>query len=183
MQKHILAALLLSLLTAPVRSQRLFTRDAVVEFFSETPVEKIEAKNTGGSCVLDTQTGKMEWKVLIKGFKFHKALMEEHFNENYLESSKFPSATFKGEITNLSAVNFGKDGQYPVKVKGKMTIHGVEKEVWVDGVLKVNGATTEVLASLKVLCADYNISIPSVVAGNIAKEILVKISATLAVLK
>lgn len=183
MQKPIVLVALFVLMTQAAFSQKYFSRDAVLSFNSDTPMEKIEGVNKAGTCVLDTKTGKMEWKVLVKGFKFEKALMEEHFNENYMESTKFPNAVFKGEITNLSEINFTQDGKYNVKAKGTMTMHGVSKEINVTGTLKVNKGQLEILSNFAVACADYNISIPSVVKDNIAKEIKVTVSAKLNAMK
>lgn len=167
----------------PGFSQKLFTRDAKIKFSSDTPMEKIEGLNKSGTCVLDAATGKMEWKVLIKGFLFEKALMQEHFNENYMESSKFPNATFSGTVSNLNEVNFGKDGTYNAKVKGKMTIHGVTKDIEVPGTIKVGGGNIELNANFGVACADYGIAIPAVVKDNVAKEIKVMVNALLKPMK
>lgn len=161
------------------QAQKYFTRDARVQFNSDTPVEKIEAVNKSGTSVLDTKTGRMDWKVLIKNFLFEKALMQEHFNENYLESTKYPNATFKGSITNLSEVNFAKDGTYKVTAKGTMTIHGIEQEITVPGTLTIGGGAVKVAADFVVKPADYKIDIPGVVRDNIAKEIAVTIDASL----
>ena len=183
MQKLIVAFFALFLLGTTAHAQKYFTRDAKVKFSSETPMEKIEALNKSGTCVLDVATGKMEWKVLIKGFLFEKALMQEHFNENYMESSSFPNAQFKGQITNLSEINFTQDGKYNVKTTGKMTIHGVERDVNIEGTLKVSKGTLEVLSNFVIKPEDYKIAIPSLVKDNIAKEIKVVVSTTLAPLK
>ena len=164
-------------------AQKFFTRDAKIKFNSETPMETIEAVNKSATCVLDAATGKMEWKVLIKGFLFEKALMQEHFNENYLESSKYPNATFSGAITNLNEVNFAKEGTYTAKVKGKMTIHNVTKDVETTGTIKVSGGNLDVQTNFGVASADYNISIPSVVKDKIAKEIKVIVNAVLKPMK
>ncbi len=180
-QFFVLAILLL--MVSNTYAQKLFTRSAKVQFNSATSMEKIEAKHSSGSCVLDPVTGKMEWKVLIKGFKFEKALMEEHFNENYLESTKFPSAGFKGEMVNLSAVNFAQNGTYKVNVKGQMTIHGVVRDIETTGNVIVTGGKVRLAAAFTVKCADYGISIPSVVAGNIAEQITVQVDADLTPLK
>ncbi|MEO6038613.1 MAG: YceI family protein, partial [Saprospiraceae bacterium] len=174
----LLAALFL-LLAGPLAAQRFFTRDAKVYFDATSPLEKIEATTKSGTCVLDTKTGKMEWKVLIKGFQMEKALMQEHFNENYLESSKFPNAQFKGSIINLSEVNFTQDGKYAAKVKGQLTIHGVTKEVDVTGMVKVNGGAITIASAFQILAADYGISIPALVRDKIAKEIKVSVEALL----
>lgn len=179
MKKLFLLCAALAALTMPATAQKFFTRDAKVQFNSDTPMEKIEAVNKSGTAVIDTQTGKMEWKVLIKNFIFEKALMQEHFNENYMESTKFPSATFKGAVADPASVNFGKDGVYKVKTKGTMEIHGVKKEVEIPGTITVKGGTVAVKSNFVVACADYNIQIPGVVREKIAKEINVAVDATL----
>jgi len=179
MKKVWLMAATACLFLTTTHAQKFMTRDARISFLSEAPLEKIEAINKSGSAVLDAASGRMEWKVLIKNFLFEKKLMQEHFNENYMESDKYPNATFKGELVNAQEVNFGKDGTYNVRAKGKMTIHGVERDIEVPGKITVSGGKLEVMSNFKVACADYNISIPSVVRDNIAKEIAVRVEATL----
>ncbi|MBV6439645.1 MAG: YceI family protein [Haliscomenobacteraceae bacterium CHB4] len=179
MQKRLFILAALFLLAAPMFAQKYFTRDGKVKFFSDASMEKIEAVNKSATAVLDAATGKMEWKVLIKGFLFEKALMQEHFNENYLESSKYPNATFKGEITNLKEVNLGKDGSYTAKVKGRMNIHGVEKDVETTGTVKVSGGAIAIHSGFPVKCSDYNIRIEAAKVSNISNEIKVTVDATL----
>jgi len=178
--KHVLllAAAVLVFASAGT-AQKLFTRNARIQFDSDTPLEKIQAINKSGTGGLDTETGQMEWKVLIKGFVFEKALMQEHFNENYLESDKFPSATFKGELVNLKVLNFAKNGIYSAHAKGKMTIHGVTKDIELPGTLLVGNGNVQIASNFKLLCADYDISIPGVVRDKIAREISVKVDALL----
>ncbi len=183
MQKLCTFAALLLLATGPLTAQRFFTRDAHVYFNATSSLEKIEATTKSGTCVLDTKTGKMEWKVLVKGFQMEKALMQEHFNENYMESSKFPSAQFKGAITNLSEVNFTQDGKYSAQVKGLLTMHGVTKDVNLSGTVKVNKGSISLFSSFIVLPGDYDISIPSLVREKIAKEIKVSVEALLQPMK
>ena len=175
--------ILLGTLAVPAPAQRFFTRDAKVQFYSDAPMEKIEAVNKSGTAVIDTKTGNMEWKVLIKNFIFEKALMQEHFNENYLESSKFPNATFKGTLADVSSVNFGKDGAYNTRVKGALEIHGVKKDIEVPGTITVAGTTLKINSVFTVAVADYNISIPGVVRDKIAKEVKVTVDAVLNPLK
>jgi polyisoprenoid-binding protein YceI len=183
MQKILVVLAVIAFGAAPALAQKYFTRDGKIQFNSDTPAEKIEGKNKTATAVLDAATGNLEFAVLIKGFQFPKALMQEHFNENYLESDKFPKSTFKGVISNLSEVNFAKDGNYNVKVKGKMTMHGVTKDVEIPGMIKVSGGKLEVTSTFNVACEDYDISIPSVVKDSIAKEIKVMVNATLQPLK
>lgn len=179
MKKRILLGLLYCALALSTSAQRYFTRDAKVQFNSDAPMEKIEAVNKSGTAVIDTKTGKMEWKVLIKGFLFEKALMQEHFNENYMESGKYPNAIFKGELTDLSGVHFDKDGTYKVKAKGTIEIHGVKKDIEVPGTIIVSGGSVRINANFILACADFNIQIPGVVRDKIAKEVAIKIDAAL----
>lgn len=179
MHKRLLALFVLFALAAPTYAQKYFTRDGKVRFASKASMEKIEAVNKSATAVLDAATGKMEWKVLIKGFLFEKALMQEHFNENYLESSKYPNATFKGEITNLSEVNLSKDGTYTAKVKGKLTMHGVERDVETTGTIKVAGGAITLHSDFVVKCSDYNVKIEAAKVTNISNEINVSVDATL----
>jgi uncharacterized protein YdeI (BOF family) len=183
MQKIIVAFFALFLLGTTAYAQKYFTRDAKVKFSSETPMEKIEALNKSGTCVLDAATGKMEWKVLIKGFLFEKALMQEHFNENYMESSTYPNAQFKGQITNLNEVNFAKDGKYNAVVTGKLTIHGVTKDITTNGALTVANGTIKLNAGFSLLMGDYGIDIPSLVSDKVAKEAKILIDAALEPMK
>ncbi|HMX39396.1 MAG TPA: YceI family protein [Saprospiraceae bacterium] len=183
MKKTLFALALLLAASVTGHAQKYFTRDAKIKFNSDSKVEKVEAVNKTGTCVLDAATGKTEWKVLIKGFNFEKALMQEHFNENYLESGKFPNSTFLGTITNLSDVKFAQDGTYKVNVKGKMTMHGVSKDIEVPGTIKVSGGNLEISSNIKVACSDYNITIPSVVADKLSNVIDVAISAQLKPMK
>lgn len=164
-------------------AQKYFTREGKVSFFSDAKIEKIEAQNKTATSVYDAETGKLEFAVLIKGFQFEKALMQEHFNENYMESDKFPKATFKGNIGDFKSVNLSKDGVYPVKVKGQLTIHGVTKDVETEGKFTVKGGVITATSSFTVAIADYNIQIPAVVRDNIAKTVKIDISAPLQELK
>lgn len=164
-------------------AQKYFTKTGVISFFSDTPIEKIEAHNKSTNCVLDIATGKIEFGVLVKGFQFEKALMQEHFNENYMESSKFPKASFKGQIDNYSKIDPAKNGKTTVKVSGDLTIHGVTKKITTDAVINVVNGKIDADAQFNILVADYNISIPALVKDQIAKSVKVKVDATLELLK
>ena len=157
--------------------QKYFSKSGKVTFQSKAPTETIEATNTSASTVIDVASGAMEWAVLIQGFKFEKALMQEHFNENYMESGTYPKAKFKGKIDNLAAVNFTKDGQYNVDVSGQLEIHGVTKPVTTKGTITVKGGQISANSKFKVLLADYGIEIPKVVAENISKEVDIDVQA------
>ena len=173
----ILAALLL---TTTAFSQRYMTRTGRVTFFSSTPMENIEAVNNEAACAVDSKSGDVAFQVPVKSFKFEKALMQEHFNENYMESDKYPKAEFKGKITNISAVNFSKDGRYDVTASGKMTIHGVTRDVSAPATITVQGGNITGASKFRVRTSDYGIKIPGVVAGKIAQEIEVTVNSIMA---
>ena len=166
-----------------LQAQKHFTRNGSITFSSEAPLEKIEASNQNATSVIDLESGKMEFAVLIKAFQFEKALMQEHFNENYMESDKYPKAIFKGAIVDLSKIDFSKDEAYPVKVKGKMTIHGQTNELETDGVITVKDGKIFANSTFEVAVADYKIKIPSVVKDNIAKTVQIKVDMNYEVLK
>ncbi|MCB0572015.1 MAG: YceI family protein [Phaeodactylibacter sp.] len=175
MKKYLLLAVTAILAISSVHAQRYFTREGKVSFFSDTPMEKIEAHNSKATSVWDTQSGKMEFAVLIKAFQFEKALMQEHFNENYMESDKYPKATFKGAFTDTKNVNLAKDGEYPVTVKGTMEIHGVSNSLEAPGKIIVKGGKVKAMSSFEIAVADYNIEIPGVVREKIAKTVRVDV--------
>lgn len=170
--------ILLSLMTVQqLDAQKYFTRSGDISFFSETPMENIEAHNHKATCVIDTETSRIQWAVLIKAFQFEKALMQEHFNENYMESSKYPKSTFEGSLPGLSDLDLSKDGVHKLTATGDLTIHGVTRTVETPVILTVKLGALSGSADFEVAVADYNIEVPSVVRENIAKEVQVKVSA------
>ncbi len=162
---------------------RYFTRGANISFFSNSPLEKIEASTNSGNCVLDLGSGKLEAAVLINSFNFRKALMQEHFNENYLESAKFPKAVFKGILPNPRELNLGKDGTYKTLLKGEMTIHGVTRSMETEVTFRVGDGKIFAETEFDVTVADYNISIPALMRDNIAKIVRLKVKSELQELK
>ncbi|MFN0173553.1 MAG: YceI family protein [Saprospiraceae bacterium] len=161
--------------------QKFFTRDGKIKFDAtvSASIEKVDAMSNSATCVLDAANGNFQWAVLIKGFQFEKALMQEHFNENYMESGKYPKATFVGKITNLNEVPLSINGTYNAIVSGQMTIHGVTKDITTNGAITVNGSTVKVNAGFSLKLADYNISIPALVSDKVAKEVKVLVDARL----
>src|SRR3712207_5932055 len=143
-------------LTANAQS-KFFTKNGKILFFSKAPLEDIEAKNKSAVCLLDVQSGTIQFSLLMKGFEFENELMQEHFNDDYVESQKFPKAEFKGQIINNSSINYKKSGIYPAKVKGKLTIHGETREVETTGTIAVNGDNLHVSSSFPILLSDYKI--------------------------
>ena len=177
MKKITLLVLALSpLLTSLQAQERYFTRTGTISFFSATPMENIEAHNYKVTSIWDATTGGMEYSVVIKAFEFEKALMQEHFNENYMESNTYPKATFKGTIRGITSEELKKPGSYPVDVEGELTIHGVAKQVKEKGTVKVDakGAITA-SSDFIVVPEDHKIEIPGMVRDKIAKEIKVEV--------
>jgi polyisoprenoid-binding protein YceI len=164
-------------------SQKYITKNGYIRFFSETPMETIEAHNRQVNSALDIATGDFVFKVLIKSFEFEKALMQEHFNENYMESDKFPDATFTGKITNLSAIDFTKDGKYEADVEGDLKIHGETKKVKEKGTFDVSGGKINGKSIFMIHLADYKIKIPNTVVNNIAEDIQITVDVNLEQLK
>lgn len=167
------------------QAQKFFTKGGRIDFDATSPSspEKIQGVNRTVTCVLDAATGNLQFAVLVKGFIFERALMQEHFNENYLESEKFPKADFKGTIVNNNMVHYDKDGSYTVTVKGKLTIHGETREVETPGKLVVQGSKIIATAGFSLLLSDYKIAIPGVVADKLNKAAKIEISCSLDPLK
>ncbi len=161
------------------QAQKMYTKNGQVSFFSSTPMENIKAENNQVLCLLNSQTGELQFSLLNKGFHFAKALMEEHFNENYIESTKYPKSTFKGTVADISKVNFSKDGSYPVSVSGDLTMHGVTRAHTATGTIAVKNGTATTAAVFMVKLADYNIAIPGAVKKNIAESIQITVNCVL----
>ncbi len=168
--------ILLSASWLPLKAQKIYTKNGSISFFSKAPLENISAENNQVMSVLTIPSGELQFSVLIKSFHFKKSLMEEHFNENYLESNKYPKALFKGKINDPSKVNFTTDGSYPIEVSGDLTIHGVTNKVTTTGTITVKGGIVTGTSKFKVKLADYRISIPGVVKDNISETVDVTVS-------
>ena len=182
MKRYVLAIGFISISIASTFAQKYFCKTGNIAFYSHTPIEDIAAESQSASTVYDASTGKLQWAVLIKSFNFEKALMQEHFNENYMESSKYPKASFKGEIVNFEAIDLSSDGSHNAQIRGKLTIHGVTKEVETRATFEVKNGAVKGESKFNVLVADYGIEIPSVVKENIAKEIEITVKADYAIL-
>ena len=177
--KRIIIISFLAMVMLAGYGQTYVTKSGFIRFYSDSPLEKIEAINRTVNAALDASTGDFVFRLLMKSFVFEKALMQEHFNENYVESDKFPNATFLGKVTNIKEVNFAKDGAYPVTVNGKLTIHGVTKEINEQGTLEVKNGMVSGKAKFNIALADYKISIPASAADNIAKSIEIHVDVPL----
>ena len=149
---------------------RYLTKNGSITFFSSAPMEDIKADNNQVLSIVDASSGKMAISILMKSFMFKKALMQEHFNENYVESDKYPKSTFKGKVLNFDALN---ESSTKAKVKGSLTIHGVSKEVTIEANISKKSDVINIEGEFFVNVADFNIKIPAVVVNNIAKKIKV----------
>ena len=179
LEKIILAACI-GIISLSVSAQgKFFTKTGRIYLFSAAPIENIEAANKSAVSLLDSKTGDFQFAVLMKGFEFKKALMQEHFNSEYVESDKFPKAEFKGQITNNSAINYNGGGSYEVNVKGKLSIHGQTKDIEVTGTVIAKGGIVTVHSSFNILLADYKVSIPRLYTDNISKTIKITVDAVL----
>jgi polyisoprenoid-binding protein YceI len=179
MKATIITFVLAAMLALPGQAQRYLTKNGNISFFSETPIENIEAHNKQVNAALDITSGKMVFKVLMKSFEFEKALMQEHFNENYVESDKYPSATFDGLIKEIDVFGKEKPETMEVSIEGKLTIHGVTREISEKGSLQWKEDGIKGDARFMVAPADYDIKIPNAVMNNIAKEIEVVVDVDL----
>lgn len=178
----VILALLMSA-SASFAQNKFFTKTGKIDFFSKSSMEDIEAKNKTVTAVVDSKSGAIQFSVQMKGFEFEKKMMQEHFNENYVESSKYPKGEFKGTITNNADINYTKDGSYTVKVKGKLTMHGVTKDIETSGTVKVNGGKLDVNSVFNILLSDYKISIPAVVKEKVSNSIKITVDCKLEPLK
>lgn len=160
-------------------AQRYLTKNGHIKFYSETPIETIEAHNYQVNSALDIGTGDFVFKVLMKSFEFEKALMQEHFNENYIESHKYPNATFVGKVTNHGDIDFTQPGSYEAVVEGKLTIHGVTNDIKETGTFKVENDMIHGTSVFNIQIEDYDIKIPKAVTENIAETIEVTVDVKL----
>lgn len=159
------------------QAQLYLTSSATASFYSYTPVENIEAKSQNLVCILNSKTNDVAFQVANTSFIFQNELMQEHFNEKYMESEKYPKSSFAGKINE--AVNYAVDGTTKVTVTGVLNIHGVEQKRTISGNLVVKGQTIQLLSEFKVKVADHKIEIPKIVTAKIAEEVEVKVDAIL----
>jgi polyisoprenoid-binding protein YceI len=149
---------------------KYLSRNGNIVFNSGTSLETIEGTNHKAASVLDAATGQLEFSVLVKAFEFERALMEDHFNENYMESDKFPKASFKGAIINNKEINYSQNGNYTAQVKGDLTIHGITRPVLLSANIVMKDQKIIAKSSFEILIQDFGIDIPSLVKDKIDKH-------------
>jgi len=184
MKTHLLAMVFVTVLTSalpfrPLLAQGKFaTSTGNTKFSSETPLENVNAENKKSQVILNTANNEIAIRMNMREFVFPNKLMQEHFNENYIESTKYPTATFSGKVDN--APDYAKDGQYDVSATGKFTVHGVTKERTIKGKMKIEGGTITINSDFEVPLTDHKIEVPQVVFVKIAQVISVKAQYVLA---
>ena len=176
MNKVILSFLLVVTSVFQLSAQKVYaTKTGQIYFNATGEAVKIEAVNNQVDSKFVESTGQIIFGVLVKGFKFENQLMEDHFNENYMESTKFPKADFKGFITNIKDVNFSKDGQYAVNVEGTLTIHGVGNKTNTKGIMVIQNGTPTLKGEFKVDVKSFGIN-GSYIGGKISSEASLKVN-------
>ena len=157
------------------------TRSGNTRFSSETPLENIKAENKKSQAILNTATGELAIRMNMVDFVFPNKLMQEHFNENYIESDKYPTATFSGKIDKT--IDYTKDGEYDASATGKFTVHGVTKTRTINGKMKIDGGKISISSDFQVALTDHKIDVPEIVFVKIAQNIQVKTQYVLAPVK
>jgi len=173
LKKFAAAAVMLVLVHSGAHSQVYLTRAGFVGFYSKMPLEDIKAENNQVFAAVDPGKKTVAFTLLLKGFVFTKQLMQEHFNENYVESDKYPKASFSGSFSGDLPLD--KEGTYKVTVKGNLSLHNVTRPIETPATLEVKGGRILGQAEFKVKPEDFNITIPSVVRDKIAQEMRVNV--------
>lgn len=168
------------LVTLPHFAQtKLVTKTGKITFEASVPAfEEVKAKNESVTCILNPATGEIASLALMKGFRFKVALMEEHFNENYVESDKYPKATFKGKIDNFDLSKLTATAK-DYTIKGKLELHGKSKDITITAKIKKTDNGVEMDSNFTVNTDDFDIEIPSVVSKKLTKKVAVTLDFTL----
>ncbi|ANI88432.1 hypothetical protein A9P82_03405 [Arachidicoccus ginsenosidimutans] len=172
--KKIILCLLIIPVSYTLKAQKFFTRNGEVSFYSKAPAETIQAENKQVLAIIDVSTKQVAFNLLTKGFLFQKQLMQDHFNEEVIESDKYPKASFTGKITD--AVDLTKAGKYHVHITGQLTMHGVAKPVTTEADIEVASGELKATSSFKVAYEDYKITMPSLLKNNVAKTIAISVN-------
>lgn len=172
MKKTILIYGILLCFCSSVYAQKYKSDKSTVTFYSEAVIENIEATNSKAQSVLDITNQNIVFSIPIDEFVFEKELMKEHFNEKYMETEKFPKSIFSGKF---SGFDIDKKGKQNVAANGKLTIHGVERKIEVEGVMVVEGDKIKLNSNFKIKLKDHKIAIPQLLWQNIAEEVEVKL--------
>lgn len=170
---------LITVISSPISAQKYLTKTGHAYFMSHTDVIDIDGNNNLVGAVVDAETGDIFVKVLIKAFEFTLATADTHFNETYMESDKFPSATYKGKIPMLPNADLSEDAEYDVETEGKLSIHGITRDIKQAGKLIVKNGEISIKCDFVVSIEDYKIEVPKLVKDRVAKQVDVNIDLTL----
>ena len=171
----LLALLLFSAVSLGHAQGRYLTKEGRVSFFSTSIIEDIEAINNATAAIIDVGTNQFAFSVPIKEFTFKRTLMQEHFNENYMESGRFPRATFTGRFVKIDLSSVQAPGSHTFQAEGDLTLHGVTHRISVPAALEIKNGQLQAFATFNVAPADYNIEIPLLVRENIAKIVRIRV--------
>ncbi|MGX5853334.1 YceI family protein [Dyadobacter jiangsuensis] len=160
------------LLAICASGQIYMTKTGQTSFFSETPLENISAVNQHVAVLLNSASGEIAVRMQHRAFSFPNKLMQEHYNENYMETEKYPAASFTGKISE--SIDYGRDGTYPVSAEGVLDIHGVKQKRVLKGQLVVDHGQCTLDCEFSVRLSDHNIQVPTLVLAKIAESISVK---------
>jgi flagellar basal body P-ring protein FlgI len=177
--KYYLTLLFIAITCCLSAQEKYISNNGNIKFYSKTPIENIEATNNQVQCLLNKTNGIIAFKVLIKNFNFKEYAMQEHFNSDFLHSSKYPNATFEGVINNNESIDYSKNGTYAIKVSGKLTIHNITKEVSQMGTLSVKDGKIRLQSNFNILLKDFGISVPSIYVKKLATTIQVTVDSIL----
>ncbi len=175
MKNILLSAFIILNLTTVMAQDKMLTKTGQVTFEASVPsFEEVKANHKAVTCILNTKTGEIASLILVKGFQFKLALMEEHFNENYIESDKFPKATFKGKIENFDMEKITSQNQ-DFTIKGKMELHGKSKDITIIAKIKKVKEALQITSNFALNPEDFDIQIPTVVKAKVAKKVDVRL--------
>lgn len=176
MTRNIIRAGILTILSvATAHAQKFSIESGLITFFSDATLEDIKADNKKAASLFNAATSDIAFSVPINEFQFDKSLMQEHFNEKYMETDKYPKASFQGKLAGFS---LGASGSQPVTATGKLTIHGVTRDVTIPGSFEMKKGKPVMQAKFTVKLADYNVTIPQLMWQNIAEEVEVTVTFT-----
>lgn len=162
------------------QTDRFATLNGNIQFYSKTPLEDIKAENKQVQAMLNTTSYDIVFKVVMKNFRFAKAAMQEHFNgKQFLDTEKFPNASFEGKIVNTNQVDFSKPGKYNAEVEGKLTIRGVTKSIKEKGIIEVESNQIKLASTFYIQLSDYEVKIPSNYVNNISNSLQITLDAIL----
>jgi len=167
--------------TGSIFAQKKTTTSGIISFDATTSKDALpKAENKTVIAAIDAKKGTIAFEAIVKNFAFSNPKMQEHFNgATWMDSEKFPTATFKGNITNLASVDFQKDGTYNAEVAGDLTIHGVTKPVKTTGKIIVAGKSISTNADFSIKLEDYGVNGTAIGAGKVATEPKISVSADL----